>query len=71
MSPRRRLPPVPQYRGDARPAHLLTTEELAALHLKPARATPDAVWLYERGQVSGMSALFDRTAAVPADQPPT
>lgn len=68
MSPRRRIPPVPQYWGDARPAHLLTATELQALHLKPGRSTPDAIWLYEEGQVSGMCGLYDQSVAVPLEE---
>ncbi|UBV44595.1 hypothetical protein LAJ19_17640 (plasmid) [Deinococcus taeanensis] len=65
MSPRKRFPPLPRYQGDARPPQLLTADELRALGLKPTGTNPEAIWLYQKGSVSGMCALYDRTHAVP------
>lgn len=62
---RRTRSSIPTYAGDARPAHLLTAQELEAQHLRPGTLTPAALWTYQVGDTSGTCGLYDVHEALP------
>ncbi|PNY79581.1 hypothetical protein [Deinococcus koreensis] len=68
MTPRIKPTPRPHYH-QTYPDHLATADELRALQLKPGTTEPDALLRYQRGESSGLCALYDRTKAVPDVSP--